>query len=269
MSLRGEIYGSTIYTRSEIGLRPPRSITAIPAVEMVTVHYAGPSDWGPTADRSSPQAFLESTNHDRCDDIMRSHQNFHMDVRGWSDYAYNGAACPHGYGFIGRGKGVRSAAQGTTDGNNRSYAIQYMGAGTFGGVEDPLTEEAKRAFYDMAAYLDEDLQRGHRDWKSTPCPGEPTYAWRLDGFPKPEDDDMPLNAADKAWLTDMVRDQIVAVVLRSNESTDQFTNDPWKHKVTFADGSVHPADTVLRDTRVIVRRTEKALQDAGVIEAES
>ena len=116
---------------------------------------------------------------------MRSHQAFHMDVNGWSDYAYNGAACPHGFGFIGRGRGVRSAAQGTTDGNNRSYAIQYMGAGVHEGVEDPLTVEAKRAFYDMAAYLDRPLRRGHRDWKPTACPGEPTYAWRLAGFPRP------------------------------------------------------------------------------------
>ena len=215
MSLRGEIYGSTIYTRSEWGARPPRSTSGIPAVEMVTVHYAGPSDWGSSADRSSPAAFQASTNHARCDDIMRSHQNFHMDTRGWSDYAYNGSACPHGFGFIGRGRGVRSAAQGTTDGNNRSYAIQYTGAGVHGGREDPLTEAAKRAFYDMAAYLNEPLRRGHRDWKSTSCPGEPTYAWRRAGFPRPSGGGQPppptqdwLDMASEAEVRQIVRGEI-------------------------------------------------------------
>jgi hypothetical protein len=139
-----------------------------------------------------------------------------MDTRGWSDYAYNGSACPHGFGFIGRGRGVRSAAQGTTDGNNRSYAIQYLGAGVHGGVEDPLTEEAKRAFYDMAAYLAEPLKRGHRDWKSTSCPGDPTYAWRTAGFPR------PAGTTTQDWLEMATEAQVLAIVRGETQRLGQY-----------------------------------------------
>jgi hypothetical protein len=86
-----------------------------------------------------------------------------------------------------------------------------MGAGVCNGVEDPLTEAAKRAFYDFAAYLDKTLQRGHRDWKTTSCPGEPTYAWRRAGFPKPAGGPPPqppkdwFDMATKAELQELLR----------------------------------------------------------------
>jgi hypothetical protein len=182
-------------------------VTAISDPEMDTGHYAGPTDWRQAGiDRSTPESFRDTTDHGRCAAIMRSHQSFHMNDRGWSDYAYSGAFCPHGVGFIGRGRGVRTAAQGTTDGNNRSFALQYMGAGD----ADPLTVEAQRAAIDMTTWLGYPLRRGHKDWKSTSCPGPHVYAWRLAGFPHPPigDDDMPLNAADKQWIYDAIVDVV-------------------------------------------------------------
>lgn len=183
MSLRGPIFGTVIYTRDEIGLRPPRSTTSIPRVEGTSSHYAGPSDWRQAGiDRSSPARFRDTTDHARCAAIMRAHQAFHMGPdRGWQDYAYSGAFCPHGYGYVGRGRGVRTAANGTADGNNRSYALQYMGA----GEHDPLTVEAKRAAIDMAAYLGQPLRWEHSDWKPTACSGPQIRPWRRAGFPRP------------------------------------------------------------------------------------
>lgn len=185
--IRGRIFGTPLWELDEWSAdRGPRSTTRISDPQGTTAHYAGPSDWRQAGvDRSTPDRFAATTDHDRCPQIMRAHRDFHMDSRGWSFYAYSGSACPHQQAFIGRGRDVRTAAQGTTAGNNRSLAIQALGLGVTNGVEDPLTDGAKRAFIDLADYLGYPLRWGHRDWKSTSCPGAPTYAWRLAGFPRP------------------------------------------------------------------------------------
>ncbi len=193
MSLRGAVFGTTILTRDEIGLRPPRFVTDISRPVDTTAHYAGLTDWDqPGVDRSTPERFRVTTDHGLCPAIVRAHQAYHMDERGWSDYAYSGSACPHGFGLLGRGPDVRTAANGTTEGNDTSLALQYLGA----GPGDPLTVEAMRAFIDMAVLLRFALKRGHRDHKPTACPGDIVYDWRLAGFPYPEDD---MAIADEVW----------------------------------------------------------------------
>lgn len=182
------------HSRADWGARPPRSRTAIRNPEGCTCHYGGPSPWGTSVDRGSAAAFLRTADHARCPTIMRAYQRFHMDTRGWSDFAYNSGDCPHGHRYEGRGPGIRSAAQGTTAGNDRSYAsCSLIGDG------DPITDPLKFAFLDEGTpgrLLA--LRWGHRDWKSTACPGEPIYAWRLAGFPTPEDDDMSNTEAEIA-----------------------------------------------------------------------
>jgi hypothetical protein len=175
------------HSRADWGARPPKSVTAIPRPEGDTVHYGGPSPWPASADRSSPERFRATTSHDSCSSIVRGYQNFHMDSRGWADIAYNSLVCPHGHRYEGRGPGVRSAAQGTTDGNDRSYATCALT-----GDNDPLSDPMKLAYLDegTASRLIK-LVWGHRDWKSTACPGDPIYAWRTAGFPRPQEDDLP------------------------------------------------------------------------------
>lgn len=158
------------HTRSDWGARPPRSRTALPSAEGVTCHYMGPSPW-------SGGRF----DHTRCASIVRNIQRFHMDSRGWTDIAYNSLVCPHGHRYEGRGPGIRSAAQGTTAGNDRSEAVCYVG-----GDNDALTDAAKRAYHDEGKRMRSGrLRWGHRDWKSTGCPGDPIYRWRQAGFPHP------------------------------------------------------------------------------------
>ncbi len=185
-----------LVTREEWGARPARSVTRRD-LTMLTAHYGGPSPWGASADRSTPEAFAATTDHARCASIVRAYQAFHLDSRGWSDIAYSSLVCPHGWRFEGRGRDVRTAAQGTTAGNDTSHATCYIA-----GDGDPLTDEAKAAFADESRRLD-GLRRGHRDWKATACPGDPLYTWvhggqAVPGAPPPdtpaptEDDDMPL-----------------------------------------------------------------------------
>jgi len=130
-------------------------------------------------DRSSTERFRDTADHNRCASILRAYQAYHLDTRGWCDLAYNSAVCPHGVRYEGRGVGVRCGAQ-NSEGNRRSYAVVYLvGAG------DPLTVEAKRAMLDEADRFHAPLRWGHRDWMNTSCPGDPTYAWRQAGFPRP------------------------------------------------------------------------------------
>jgi len=108
---------------------------------------------------------------------MRAVQLFHMNGRGWSDFAYNHAVDPWGlFVWEGRGVDVRPAAQGTTVGNNTSHAI-YIPTGT----GDPnVTVECLETIDQWGTHLAEskgieDLLVGHRDWKDTTCPGDFLY----------------------------------------------------------------------------------------------
>lgn len=170
-----------LVTRAEWGARPRVCSAPIPEEDGITVHYGGPSPWtGSTINRSTPERFQATADHRRCASIWRAYQAFHLDNRGWCDIAYTSGVCPHGVRFEGRGPGLRTGAQGTNDGNRRSYATCYIA-----GEGDPLTAAAKLAFLDEDARLGGALRWGHRDWHSTACPGEPLYRWKLAGFPRP------------------------------------------------------------------------------------
>lgn len=100
-----------IITRDEWGARPPRSRRYIetPTRELWLHHTAGADD--------------ANSNGVWWDD-MRGIQNFHMDDRGWSDFAYS-FGVGGGQVFEGRGFGV---AGGHTKGHNSvSHAIVLIG----------------------------------------------------------------------------------------------------------------------------------------------
>lgn len=186
-----------LVSRSGWGARPRTATPPAIASEGITAHYGGPSPWGAGVDRSSAARFAATADHARCASIVRAWQAYHMDHQGWHDLAYNSCVCPHGWRFEGRGVGVRSGANGTTDGNARSEAVCYIA-----GEGDPLTDDARRAFADEALRMEAPALRWvHSDWKPTGCPGAPIRAWRAAGWPSPTpppapdpdpgDDDMP------------------------------------------------------------------------------
>lgn len=168
-----------LLSRAEWGARPPRASAPSISSEGLTVHYGGDSPWT-SADRSSPEAFRASTDHNRCASILRAWQSFHLDGRGWNDLAYNSAVCPHGVRYEGRGVGRRSGANGTNTGNARSCAVVYIAGGT-----DPVTTEAKAAYLDEAARFGTPLRWDHSDWKPTSCAGAPLRQWEAEGFAAP------------------------------------------------------------------------------------
>lgn len=181
----GEPGSSPLVSRAGWGARDPVCRPTNIEPEGITIHWSGPSPWT-GVDRSSVERFLATASHSRCPSIWRAFENFHMDVRNGCMIFYTSGACPHGVRFEGRGPGVRTGAQGTNDGNLRSYAVQ-----TLTGIDDPFSELSKSAALDEEARLGVPFRWGHRDWRDsqgrirTECPGPIVYDWRQAGFPDP------------------------------------------------------------------------------------
>jgi len=177
----GLVFGTPFHGRADWGARARVCSSTNIRPEGVTVHYGGPSPWTGAVDRSSADAFAATTDHNRCPTIWRAYQAYHMDAKGWCDIAYSSGTCPHGHRYEGRGPGQRTGAQGTNDGNLRSYATCYIA-----GDGDPLTAAAMQAFVDEGDRLGKPLRWSHLQWHSTACPGTPLDSWRRAGFPSPD-----------------------------------------------------------------------------------
>lgn len=137
------------------------------------------ADWGARAPRSrslniSPEGTLTHwmgnrvghITHNGCYEYIRAVQNFHMNDRGWVDIAYSVLPCRHGYLFAGRGKGVRTAANGTNNANYRFHANALMI-----GEGDSPTKDLEDAHWAGWEMLGGGLHKDHRDYRQTTCPG--------------------------------------------------------------------------------------------------
>lgn len=167
---------TTFVSRAQWGARPRKSgTTSIVDHPSTTFHYVG-GGW------EYPWS------HSTCDDKVRGIQTDHMDNRGWSDIAYNYLVCPHDYVYEGRGYDRRSSANGSDAANYASFAVCALW-GT-ASEDDPLTNGMKDAFLYAHNLLRTKggattVIKGHRDWKSTSCPGDQIYAWIKAGCPDP------------------------------------------------------------------------------------
>jgi hypothetical protein len=116
----------------------------------------------------------EQAEHRNCAGRVRGMQRYHMEEKGWLDIAYGHALCRHGYVFVGRGFGVRSAANGTTAANDRYFAVCFLGDDTAGRAD--VTPQAYAALGELLRSYDRRIKREldvrpHSDFVPTPCPG--------------------------------------------------------------------------------------------------
>jgi N-acetylmuramoyl-L-alanine amidase len=116
----------------------------------------------------------EQADHRKCPSRVRGMQRYHMDTKGWLDVAYGHILCRHGYVFVGRGFGIRSAANGTKTANDRYFAVCFLGDDTAGRAD--VTPEAYEALRDLLRSYQRRiprpmLVRPHSDFVATPCPG--------------------------------------------------------------------------------------------------
>lgn len=179
--------GTILYSREEWDARPPRSTASTTPDEGCVDHWLGPGAW--TAGNIG--------DHSRCAPMLRSIQAYHMDVKRWSDIAYNFAVCPHGVGYTLRGF-ARSGANGTAYWNAHTYTVLWMvgeGDPIAGAVVDRMALGA-RDLMDWCVFAGRaapTLRRGHRDVRQTACPGDRIHAisranwWPLPPAPAPQE----------------------------------------------------------------------------------
>lgn len=147
-------------SRAIAGLVPPKSVSRKISPERggCAAHYGGP-----------PQRLTGS--HDQCRRRWREWQKYHMNTHGWSDLAYTGGFCNHGFALAGRGFGVRTAANGVNSANDTFYAFAWLG-----GEQEQPNRAALDAFEWWVREAREHGRAGlavkaHQDFKSTACAG--------------------------------------------------------------------------------------------------
>ena len=181
-----------LVTRAMLGW-PPSAAPTQTTTRGVKVHYEG-----------TPVSRTLLTDHAACITEWKAIRASHLanTAEGYSDVAYNYAACPHGYLLEGRGIGKRTGANGNQTLNIAHYAIVgFVGSS---GLTEP-TDAMLTAIRDGIDLLRQNGAgseiKGHRDGYATACPGEPLYAWVQKGAPRPtttpapEDDMTPEQAS--------------------------------------------------------------------------
>lgn len=162
-------------SREALGLARPRSVSRriTPERGGCAAHYGGPAQ-------------RLTGGHEQCRKRWREWQAYHMGPqRGWSDIAYTGGFCDHGFALAGRGFGVRTAANGVNSANDGFYAFCWLG----GEGESP-TRAALDAFEWWVREAREHGRAGpvvkaHQEFKQTACAGGAlsAYARTLSGRP--------------------------------------------------------------------------------------
>lgn len=156
----------------------------------VAIHYNGP-------------ALNLPADHSRCDAAVLGIERFHVQTRGWSGIAYTLLACPcpSRHLYVGRGLGKRTAANGTTVGNDHFYAIMAL-IGKGETPTDDLLATLRYGIDYLRAHGAGGRVVGHRDLYSTDCPGPKLYSWVKAGAPYPGFDIPPLPGGDTDDHTD-------------------------------------------------------------------
>ncbi len=151
--------------------------------------------------------------HVNCRRILRGWQRYHIHTKGWRDIAYNYPFCNHGVTFRARGWNPSGATSGDWEGdgireNAEAVAIVHIG-GSGGTISKKGFGAAGRLWRQVQAVIGADPQVGigHRDVKSTSCPGNQYHdwiwrqGWKISPPPPPpdttmEDDMLPLHFGD-------------------------------------------------------------------------
>lgn len=149
----------TFVTRSQWRARNPSHVNTIPIpTPDLWLHHTGGAERGSEG--------------------MRAIQDYHMDVKGWSDIAYSFVIDPiTNWVYVGRGAGIQGAH---TEGHNTtSHAICIMGNfEVMKPSDDLLRTIAELINYGVEKGWWSKFTGGHRDASgaSTACPGKYLYA---------------------------------------------------------------------------------------------
>lgn len=160
-------FGFNIVQRDTWGARKPKSVTIQNPRNIHELFIHWPATPGSTSN-------INTITEERA--WMRQIQNFHMDTRDWSDFAYNYAIFPSGRIYAGRTMRRVPAAQ---EGHNTNTVAICCVLG-IGDTHIPGAMKANlRQFVRWAEkYTHNELKvRGHKDVGQTSCPGPVLYAY--------------------------------------------------------------------------------------------
>ncbi len=155
--------GIEVHSRAEWGARSTRCSTKLGQAYRMAIHHTET----PTNDSISPEARL------------RQIQSYHMDVRGWCDIGYHYLISRDGRVWEGRPGQLLGAHAGA--GNNTGN----IGIALIGSYDDtPITEAQLQSVAglvralagDYGITIDRTTIKGHREYKSTSCPGDALFA---------------------------------------------------------------------------------------------
>lgn len=155
-------------------------VTPLPMADLkgIAVHYSG--------------NLADEVNHSQCAKHVRSIQDYHMTrnaadpTKPWNDIAYSFLICKHGYVFEGRGWNVRTAANGTNDGNDHYMAFCFLGGDKVG--RDDVLPVGRAALGDLIIEGEKRANRKldirpHSYFFQTGCPGDELRGWiKLHGW---------------------------------------------------------------------------------------
>lgn len=190
-----KMQGYEVVTRREWGARPPKTpYTALTDSEGILVHHLG----------DGVKRDPETTDYAA---LMRQTQNFHMDGRGWNDFAYGWA--------VGGGKIYEGRTWGWIDGADTGrgrvmHSVLWLGdsyqsaptSQDLGALNAVIAEHQAR--YGQDSYIG-----GHRDVNATGCPGDLLYAWLRAGRPAPRPPvDPPVSTPEPSKEKYMARHQL-------------------------------------------------------------
>lgn len=243
-----------LVSRKEWDARSPRHRNKRGMNAVSTYHWNGPTltirgkkTWG----------------HEYCASMVRATQNFHMDQRGWSDIAYNFVICQHGYVFEGRGINYINGANGTNNGNRTSHAIMSLS-----GPGNPFPVAEKVAFRECLSHIanhtsaPDNRAIGHRDHKSTECPGDARFNWVHAGMPgtehlKQEVDDIVFFHSHKERV-EFVEKSYLRIAGREVESEE--TLNMWVWFIAHSPAAALDLITALQnESRVVITRRVEQL----------
>ena len=169
-------------SRAAAGLVAPTSVSRniTPGQGGVVLHYGGVD--------------VPTSTHASAKNRWKSWQDYHMGHHGWVDIAYTMGVDNWGFVYAGRGKGIRTAANGTSAANQNYYAVCWIG-----GARQTPTKAALQAIAwavkslrDSGAGLE---VRSHSDFRPTGCPGDflRAEARKINGklFPAPKPEPEP------------------------------------------------------------------------------
>ncbi|XP_060557417.1 peptidoglycan-recognition protein SC2-like isoform X2 [Ruditapes philippinarum] len=154
----------SIITRAQWGARTAKSTTRMTSTPTYVVIHHG--------------AGARCFTREKCQKLVRYYQNLHMDTNEWDDIGYNFIVGEDGNVYQGRGWGIVGAHAGSRSINKDSLGICVIGdfsksvpnQAAQNAVKDLISCSVARKKLSSSYRL-----RGHRDVKTTACPGTSFY----------------------------------------------------------------------------------------------